>query len=35
MNKRTNAVDEETYKRIVSTIKSGFFYAGVNYKANE
>lgn len=35
MNKRTKAVDEETYKRIVSVLKEGFTHAGVDYKPNE
>lgn len=35
MNKRTKAVDEETYKLIISTIKSGFECDGVKYKPNE
>ncbi|OYP59530.1 hypothetical protein CG709_00410 [Lachnotalea glycerini] len=35
MNKRTKAVDEETYKRIVSVMKEGFTYQGVEYKPNE
>jgi hypothetical protein len=35
MNKRTKAVDEETYKRIVAVMKEGFAHAGVDYKPNE
>ncbi|KAB1438066.1 tyrosine-type recombinase/integrase [Candidatus Galacturonibacter soehngenii] len=35
LNKRTKAVDEETYKRIVSVMKEGFCYQGVDYKPNE
>lgn len=35
MNKRTRAIDEDTYKRIISTIQSGFEYAGIHHKPNE
>lgn len=35
MNKRTRAVDEKTYKLIVSTIQKGFTYLGVEHKPNE
>lgn len=35
INKRTKALDEETYKRIVSVMKEGFTYTGVDYKPNE
>ena len=35
MNKRTRAIDEETYKRIISTMQKGFKYEGVQYKPNE
>lgn len=35
MNKRTRAVDDDTYKLIISTIKNGFKYAGVSHKPNE
>ena len=35
MNKRTRAIDEETYKRIISTMQKGFKYEGVQYKTNE
>ena len=35
MNKRTRAIDEDTYKLIISTIQNGFPYAGVNHKPNE
>lgn len=35
MNKRTRAVDEETYKVIISTMKTGFIHEGINYKPNE
>lgn len=35
MNKRTKAVDEETYKRILAVMKEGFTYTGVDYKPNE
>ena len=35
MNKRTRAVDEETYKLIISIIKNGFTHEGINYKPNE
>lgn len=35
MNKRTRAIDEETYKQIISTMQKGFKYEGVQYKPNE
>lgn len=35
MNKRTRAIDEETYKRIISTMQKGFEYQGVIHKKNE
>lgn len=35
INKRTKAVDEETYKRIVSVLRKGFTHTGVDYKPNE
>lgn len=35
MNKRTRAIDEDTYKLIISTMKNGFHYEGVRYKPNE
>ena len=35
MNKRTKAIDEETYKLIISTIQKGFEYQGVMHKPNE
>lgn len=35
MNKRTSAIDEDTYKRIIATIKNGFTHEGVQYKPNE
>ena len=35
MNKRTKALDEENYKRIVSVMKEGFNYKGAEYKPNE
>ena len=35
MNKRTRAIDEETYKLIISTIQKGFEYQGVMHKPNE
>lgn len=34
MNKRTKAVDKETYKRIIAVMKEGFSYAGVDFKPN-
>lgn len=34
MNKRTRAIDEETYKLIIATMKNGFAYKGVQYKPN-
>ena len=35
MNKRTKAIDEETYKLIITTMKNGFKHEGVQYKPNE
>lgn len=35
MNKRTRAIDEETYKRIIATMKNGFCHESVQYKPNE
>ena len=35
MNKRTRAIDDDTYKLIISTIQNGFTYAGVSHKSNE
>jgi len=35
MNKRTRAIDEDTYKRIIATMRSGFAHEGVQYKPNE
>ena len=35
MNKRTRAIDEETYKLIISTIQKGFAYQGGMHKPNE
>ncbi|WP_094375777.1 tyrosine-type recombinase/integrase [Lachnotalea glycerini] len=35
MNKRTKALDEETYKWILSVMREGFTYHGVDYRANE
>lgn len=35
MNKRTRAIDEETYKSIIKTIQNGFEYQGVVHKSNE
>lgn len=35
MNKRTRAIDEDTYKLIIATMKNGFAHEGVQYKANE
>lgn len=35
MNKRTKAIDTETYKLIIATIKKGFVYDGVQHKPNE
>lgn len=35
MNKRTRAIDDETYKQIISTMQKGFKYEGVQYKPNE
>lgn len=35
MNKRTRAIDEDTYKLIISTIRKGFVNDGVVHKPNE
>ena len=35
MNKKTRAIDEETYKLIIATMKNGFTHEGVKYKPNE
>ena len=35
MNKRTRAIDEDTYKLIIATMKTGFTHEGVQYKTNE
>ena len=35
MNKRTRAIDEDTYKLIIATMKNGFMHEGVQYKPNE
>ena len=35
MNKKTRAIDEETYKLIIATMKNGFAHEGVQYKPNE
>lgn len=35
MNKRTRAIDEDTYKLIISTIRKGFVNNGVVHKPNE
>ena len=35
MNKRTRAIDEDTYKLIIATMKNGFVHEGVQYKPNE
>ena len=35
MNKKTRAIDEETYKRIITTIRQGFVDDGVRHKPNE
>lgn len=35
MNKRTRAIDEDTYKLIIATMKNGFTHEGVKYKPNE
>lgn len=34
MNKRSVAIDSDTYQHIISTIKSGFDYQGVKYQPN-
>lgn len=35
INKQTRAVDTDTYKIIISTIRSGFKYKDVYYKSNQ
>lgn len=35
MNKRTRAIDEETYKLLILAIQKGFEYEGVVHKPNE
>ena len=35
INKRTRAIDEDTYKLIIATMKNGFTHEGVQYKPNE
>lgn len=35
MNKKTRALDSDTYKQIISTMRNGFEYEGVIYKPNE
>ena len=35
LNKRTIAVDEEIYKKIISVMRQGFLYNGVHYKPND
>ncbi len=35
MNKRTRAIDEETYKIIIATMQNGFEYKGIQHKTNE
>ena len=35
MNKRTRAIDDDTYKLIISTIQNGFEDAEINHKPNE
>ena len=35
MNKRTRAIDEETYKLVIATMKHGFVHEKVQYKPNE
>lgn len=35
MNKKTRAIDEETYKKIIATIRYGFSMNGVCYKPND
>lgn len=34
MNKRTRALDKETYIKIITTIKQGFLHEGVRHKPN-
>ena len=34
VNKRTRALDEETYIKIISAIKQGFLHEGVRHKPN-
>ncbi len=35
MNKRTRAIDEETYKIIIATMQNGFEYKGIQHKPND
>lgn len=35
MNKRTRAVDGDTYIKIISAIRQGFIYEGTHFKPNE
>lgn len=35
MNKRTRAVDEETYLKIITVMKTGFLNKGVHYQPNK
>lgn len=35
MNKRTRALDGETYIKIISAIRQGFIYEGTHFKPNE
>ena len=35
MNKRTRAVDKETYARIIKVIRQGFLHEGIRHKPNE
>ena len=34
-NERTRAIDEDTFKLIIATMKNGFTHEGVQYKPNE
>ena len=35
MNKKTRAVDENTFKVIIATMRKGFVMNGVSYKSND
>lgn len=35
MNKRTRALDEDTFRKIISAMRQGFVFQGVRYQPNE